>query len=52
VITTELGEIVEEIGGIVQTFSPAFALNDQFRRQLDRLRTLAGAGQSDAKPEQ
>jgi hypothetical protein len=26
----------------MQSFSPAFAVNDQFRRQLERLRALRG----------
>ena len=52
VITTEMGEVVDEMGAVAQTFSPAIALNDQFRRQLDRLRSLAGSGESDTTPEQ
>jgi len=52
VITTELGEVVDEMGAVAQTFSRALALNDQFRRQLDRLRSLAGSGGSDTTPEQ
>jgi hypothetical protein len=52
VITTELSEVVAEMGSIVQTVSPAFALNDQFRRQLDRLRSLAGSGESNTTPKQ
>jgi hypothetical protein len=38
VITDDLGAIVGEMGDMVQTFSPAFALNDTFRRQLERIR--------------
>jgi hypothetical protein len=52
VTTTELGEVVDEMGGVAQTFSPALALNDQFRRQLDRLRSLAGSGESETTPAQ
>ena len=52
VITTELSEVVDEMAGIVQTCSPAFALNDQFRRQFDRLRSLAGSGQDEKTPQQ
>jgi hypothetical protein len=33
------------MGGITQTFSPAVAVNDQFRRQLEKLRALAGSGE-------
>jgi len=51
VITTELGEVVAEMGGIVETFTPAVTINDQVRRQLDRLRSLAGSGASDTPPE-
>jgi hypothetical protein len=29
---------------MMQSFSPAFAVNDQFRRQLERLRALRGGG--------
>jgi hypothetical protein len=52
VITTELGEVVGEMGAVAQTLSPALALNDQFRRQLDRLRSVVGSGESDATAEQ
>lgn len=52
VITTELGEVVAEMGGIVETFSPALSLNDQFRRQLDKLRSLAGSPEGDTEPRQ
>lgn len=52
VINAELSEVVDEMGRIVQTFSPAFAVNDQFRRQLDRLRSLAGGGESGTTPRQ
>jgi hypothetical protein len=38
VITDEMGEIVGELGAMMQTFSPAFTVSDQFRRQLERLR--------------
>jgi hypothetical protein len=44
VITEEMGEIVGELGAMMQNFSPAFAVNDQFRRQLERLRALRGGG--------
>ena len=30
---------------MMQSFSPALAVNDQFRRQLERLRTLRGGDQ-------
>lgn len=38
VLTPRLGEIVGQVGDVVRTFSPAFAVNDVFRRQLDRIR--------------
>ena len=37
-----MGEIVEEVGGMVGTVSPAFNLNEQFKRQVDRVRDLRG----------
>ena len=49
-ITTELAEVVTEMGAITQTVSPAVALNDQFRRRLDKLRSLGG-DESGAPPE-
>jgi len=33
---------------MVQTFSPAFAVNDAFRRQLDRIRQRGDSGKSDS----
>jgi hypothetical protein len=51
VITAQLGEVVGEMGGIAQRVSPAFALNDEFRRQLDRLRSLPGGAQDDTAPQ-
>lgn len=43
-INVQMSEVVGEMGAIAQTFSPASALTDEFRRQLDRLRSLAGGG--------
>jgi hypothetical protein len=49
VINADLSEVVYEMGNVMQTFSPALAVNEQFRRQLDRLRSLAGSGESDTR---
>ena len=48
VITDEMGGIVEQMGEMVQTCSPAFAVNDAFRRQLDRIRQRGDSGKSDS----
>jgi hypothetical protein len=48
VITDEMAEVVGEMAGITQTFAPAFAVNEQFRRQLERIR----GGLSGGKPQE
>jgi ABC-type transporter Mla subunit MlaD len=50
-INAQMSEVVDELGGIAQTFSPALAVNDELRRQLDRLRSLAGGGAGDTTRE-
>jgi ABC-type transporter Mla subunit MlaD len=51
VITIDLADVVTEMGAITQTVSPAVALNDQFRRRLDQLRSLGGVDESDPPAE-
>ena len=51
VITTDLAEVVSEMGTITQTISPAVALNDQFRRRLEQLRSLGGSDEGATPPE-
>jgi phage-related minor tail protein len=41
-LTPTLGNIVGQVGDVVHTFSPAFAVNDVVRRQLDRIRLRGG----------
>jgi ABC-type transporter Mla subunit MlaD len=47
----KMDEVVGKMGGITQTLSPASALNDELRRQLDRLRSIAGGGEGDTARE-
>jgi methyl-accepting chemotaxis protein len=44
VISDEMGETVGELASMMETLSPAFTVNEQFRRQLERIRSLRGSG--------
>jgi ABC-type transporter Mla subunit MlaD len=46
-VTPKLDEIVGQAADVVQAFSPAFAVNDVFRRQLGRIR-LPGSGSAES----